>query len=222
MDVTAALKDIDAVLKIAPDQSKGEAVIIQAANRYHACIARYAPPQSTWIVQANRYISMRVYATNNDPGQDDALYGVLRALRDDVANGGLRRFEELIHANVYGDLLAQGEGLHRDGYSRAAAVVAGAALEEHIRKLAVKHGTGSEYTSGTKAGAAKTASLMNSELKAAGVYGEPQRAIVEGWQKVRNEAAHGEAGFDGADRTLVANVQPMIDGIRAFIAQYPA
>ena len=64
--------------------------------------------------------------------------------------------------------------------------------------------------------------MINNELRGAGVYADVQRTIVEGWQKVRNVAAHGLPGFDGANTSHVGNVTPMIDGIRVFIAQYPA
>jgi hypothetical protein len=105
------------------------------------------------------------------------------------------------------------EGLRADGYARAAATLAGAALEEHLRKLANKNAID---TSGKKA------AEINSELKKAHTYGEPMRATIEGYQKVRNAAAHGQPGFDGADTSLVGSVEPMIVGVREFIARFPA
>ena len=92
--------------------------------------------------------------------KDQALYGVLAALKEDIAAGKLAVFEELVHANVYGDLLAQGDGLHRDGYHRAAVVVVGAALEEHVRLLAVKNAVPIAHPDGTP----KKATALNSEL----------------------------------------------------------
>jgi hypothetical protein len=221
MDIAAALADIDAVLKEPPEiATGGVAAVIELTNRYHGCIRRYAPPGSTWREQGDRYIAYHAKSGLN-PGHDSpqaALLGVLTSLRREIANGGLAQFEELVHGDVYADLIAQGEGLHRDGYSRAGAVVAGAALEEHIKKLAGKYNTGTVLQSGSP----KKASMMNGELKAAGAYGEPQRVIIESWQKLRNEAAHGEPGFDGTDTNLVASVGPMVSGIRGFVAQYPA
>lgn len=221
MDKDAALADIDATLNRPPfSDHGGSGAVIAHSNDMHACIRRYAPPGSTFREQADRYVQYHAKSGLN-PGEvssADALRGVLTALRVAVAEDKLRQFEELVHANVYSDLLAQGEGLHREKYSRAATVIVGGALEEHIRLLAIKHGTGAALSDGTP----KKASVMNAELKKASVYSETQRAIVEGWQKLRNDAAHGKPGFDGSDTSQVASVKPMIEGIRAFIAQYPA
>jgi hypothetical protein len=142
----------------------------------------------------------------------------LEALRDDVRHGVLATFEELVHADVYADLIAQGEGLLRDAYARAATVLAGAALEDHIELLAKKHGTGTTNADGSPTKAV----VMNAELKKAGLYTEAQRATVEGWQKLRNDAAHGNPGFDGDNTSLVPNIGPMIQGVRAFVAAFPA
>jgi hypothetical protein len=152
------------------------------------------------------------------PEPEPALMGILGALERDLSKGLLATFEELVHASVYSDLLEQATGLQRDGYSRAATVVAGAALEEHIKKLAVKHSI--DLVTPNKDH--KRASILNSELKKAGLYSEAQRAVVEGWQKVRNDAAHGNPGFEGADKGHVQSVSPMITSIRGFIVQYPA
>lgn len=88
MDLKAALADIDAVLKLQPPADVGERLIIAAANRYDACIARYAPASSVWRRQADRYIALKSYGTTGDPGQDEALYGVLTALREDSQTTG--------------------------------------------------------------------------------------------------------------------------------------
>jgi hypothetical protein len=195
-----------------PDDAGKQA---RAAAAYNACISRYAPPGSSYRGQADGHMKLKF---GSYPYPDDVLRGVLEALREDVRHGTLSTFEELVHADVYADLIAQAEGLLRDGYARAATVVAGAALEEHIKLLATKHGTGTTNPDGSH----KKASVMNAELRKAGLYTEAQRATIEGWQKLRNDAAHGNPGFDHADTTLVPNISPMIQGARAFIATFPA
>jgi hypothetical protein len=215
MDIAAALKDIDAALNDPSAIAPGKTADVELSTRYHACIRRNAPPGSTWREQADRFIQDN---TRGRVDQTDALWAVLTALRSDVASGKLALFEELVHAEVYADLLAQADGLRHSGFHRAATVVAGAALEEHVKKLATKHGTGTTRPDGTP----KKASTMNSELKAAGVYNEAQRATVEGWQKLRNGAAHGDPGFEPPDSSLVPNIEPMITGVRGFVAAFPA
>lgn len=212
MDVKAALADIDQVL----DWARHAQSDAGRLARCLACVARYAPQGSSYRIDADKYGMLY-------PGPpvfpEAQVQAVLAALREDVSSGRLLQFEERVHADVYGDLLTQAEGLHSDGgFHRAATVLAGAALEEHIRLLALKHNTGTTMPDGSP----KKASVMNADLKKAGIYTETQRAIVEGWQKLRNDAAHGKPGFEPPNIQHAASVAPMITGIRGFILQYPA
>ena len=56
--------------------------------------------------------------------------GILRAAREDYANGYLFDIKQLIAAEVFDDLLEQAEHLLDAGYQEAAAVLAGAVLED--------------------------------------------------------------------------------------------
>jgi hypothetical protein len=215
MDKARALADLDETIRLVSDETvKGS----EAMTLMLTCVARHSPRGSIYQTEA---------AAARESGswvQELVLLGVVQALRRDLSNDKLATFEELLHADVYSDLLNQGQGLQTDGYSRAAMVVAGAALEEHIRKLCVKNGIALEIPHSrdpTKL-EPKKASVLNAELKKAGVYQEAKRAVVEGWQKLRNAAAHGEPGFDGPDRSHESSIKPVIDGIRAFIVHYPA
>lgn len=61
---------------------------------------------------------------------------------------------------------------------------------------------------------------MNDELYSHHqAYSSAHHALVLGWLLIRNEAAHGKPEF--AKRTSV-EIQHMIDGIREFLAKYPA
>jgi hypothetical protein len=217
VDAKLAVADIERVLGSfdpngSPDDSVKQA---RAAAAYNACISRYAPPGSSYRNQADGHMRLKF---GSYPYPDELLRGVLEALREDVRHGTLSTFEELVHADVYADLISQAEGLLRDRYARAATVLAGAALEEHIKLLAIKHGTGTATLDGSH----KMASVMNAELRKAGLYTEAQRATIEGWQKLRNDAAHGNPGFDGANTGLVSNIPAMIQGVRGFIAAFSA
>ena len=220
MDIAGALVDIESVMKKPSGiDTGGSSAVIAAAARFYACVCRYCPPGTPYRKQADRFVELPARRGNSgNPFPDQALYGLLAALKEDVASGKLTTFEELVHAEVYSDLLAQADTLQREGYHRAATVVSGAALEEHLKKLATKHGTGPMQSSGSP----KKASTMNNELKGAGAYNEAQRATVEGWQKLRNDAAHGDPGFEPPDNRLVRNITPMIIGVRGFIAALPA
>lgn len=197
-------------------------VVAEQVTRYKACIHRYAPPNSPYRQEAERHQTMSIARGGphmpGGAGPNDLLRGVLRALRADVEGGKLASFEEMVRADIYADLIAQGEVLLEGEHSRAATVLVGAALEDHMRKLAVKH----QLQLNGASGKPKKASELNAELRKAGAYAEVQRASIEAWQKLRNEAAHGLPGFEGADRTKVALVAPMLGGVRTFISQYPA
>ena len=68
-------------------------------------------------------------------------WGILAALRTDYASGYMQTVEELIRADLFQDFLGMAEELVSKGYKDAAAVIAGGAPQEHLRKLPV--GTGS-------------------------------------------------------------------------------
>jgi hypothetical protein len=63
------------------------------------------------------------------------LVGILRALRAAYAGGYLKTLEDLVAADLFTDFLEAAEHLLDSGYKDAAAVIAGAVLEEHLRKL---------------------------------------------------------------------------------------
>jgi hypothetical protein len=70
------------------------------------------------------------------------------------------------------------------------------------------------------------ASQLNTDLRLkAKLYDKAEGKLVEAWQGLRNEAAHGKPGFgdDAAkDTRHVADILPTITQIRAFIVKYPA
>ena len=67
------------------------------------------------------------------------LFGTLKSLREDYANDFLSGFNEMVDADIFTDVLEQAEYLLSQDYFRASAVVAGVALESHLRKLAEKN-----------------------------------------------------------------------------------
>lgn len=99
------------------------------------------------------------------------------------------------------------------GYKGAAAVIAGTALEVHVRALCARSGVDTELPSG----APMKADAMNTELRKAGTYNEAQRKLVSAWMGLRNSAAHGD--YEDYDRQ---QVRLLIDGVQAFIIGYPA
>lgn len=63
---------------------------------------------------------------------------------------------------------------------------------------------------------AKKLAAFNNDLKAAEVYGEPTRAQVEAWLKLRNEVAHGRG-----EAVSVERIENTIAGVWVFLQDHP-
>lgn len=207
-----ALADIDRILAHKSDTSGGVAVE-EHVTLLRACLTRWAPPGSAYTRAApeSDLTNMRVSKLLREHKH---VLGSLKALRHDVEADALTSYAELVHASIFADLLEDADYLLGEGYLLAAAVITGATLEEHIRKLAAKHSVGTS-TSGRPA---KTANL-NDQLTRDHVYSRADHDLVSGWIRIRNEAAHKEAAFDARTKP---ELRGMIEGTRSFIARYPA
>ena len=141
------------------------------------------------------------------------LIGTLISLRDDYANDFLSGFNEMVDAELFSDILEQAESLLSQGYFRASAVVAGVALESHLRKLAEKN----SIPITTDDGKYIKADSLNGALLKNNIIDKTMHKSVTGWLGLRNDAAHPDSKEinDGL-------IEPMIAGIRVFIQQYPA
>lgn len=144
--------------------------------------------------------------TNNapDPQTDnrDAGLGVLRAIREDVANGYLTDLRSLIAAEVFTDFLEMADHLLGAGYHHAAASLAGAVLEDSLRRELASRG----------AKATGNLESMNQIALDQNIYGPLVFKQVKVWIDIRNSADHGEWERVEADR-----VQSMIRDLPGFL-----
>jgi hypothetical protein len=145
------------------------------------------------------------------------LVGIAQALRVDLAAGYLLTLSELIHASTFGDFLEMAQHLAESGYKDAAAVVAGATLEAHLRALCEKFGVDTERAATDGARVPKKANLLNAELAKGGAYTKLDQKSVTAWCDLRNHAAHGEY-----NRYSSEQVELMLAGIRDFIRRVTA
>jgi hypothetical protein len=178
--------------------------------RLRAGIERLAPNPSTYIEEMKATADDRESSTTL---KLSVYRGILSALRADITEGWLERVAELLHADTFADFIGQSMELHGKGYDNAAAVVAGSALEAHIRLLCQKHGISTASPSGQHT----SADRMNAELVKASAYNALQQKAVASWQAIRNAAAHGE--YDKYTKEQVVN---MINSVRDFMLRYPA
>jgi hypothetical protein len=146
-----------------------------------------------------------------------AVESVLEAVREAVVAGHLDTASGLIHAAVFADFLEMAQHLLDEGYKDAAAVIAGSALEVHLRQLCVNASIETAITNNNSGDIVpKKADRVNADLYGAKVYSVLDQKSVTAWLDLRNKAAHGEY-----DKYAGQQVGIMISGIRDFITRVP-
>lgn len=185
----------------------GDTYTSELITRLAATIDRLSPPGSQYRVSADT--ALREYGVGN-AYNIPILAGALKALRADYAAGYLQRVEDIVHADVFSDFLDMAEHLLAQGYKDPAAVLIGGVLEEHLRKLCLRHAV-----SITNGGRSKTADGMNADLANAGVYNKLDQKNVTAWLDLRNKAAHAKYGEYSKEQ-----VQVFLQGVRDFAARH--
>ncbi len=175
-----------------------------------ASIGRVAGPSSQYMKQFEAIIDDKGYGWIGN--RLIAISGVVEALRIDVEAGYLRPISELLHGEVFSDLIEMASYLLDEGYKDPAAIVTGAALETQLRRLAESNAIEVEV-----GGRSKKADLLNSELTKAEVYTKLDQKNVTAWLDLRNRAAHGH--FSEYSREQVVS---LLAGVRDFMVRHPA
>lgn len=175
------------------------------------CLRDLAGPQHEYTQAFDNFASGE-FVNNIQAGRF-----LLEALSEDIHNGYFNGFREMVHADMFSDFLDMGQHLlENGGYKDAAAVMAGGVLEEHMRKLCQKNGIPIEVEKRGEM-APKTAEVMNHDLAREGVYSKTDQKAVLLWLGIRNDAVHANYEKYAADQ-----VELMIQGLRQFVARYPA
>ena len=142
----------------------------------------------------------------------ERFVGVFRGAYNQVRDNRLASLIDIVRLESEDELLDQAMSLARADYLVAATVIAGGALETHLRYYVDKHGlsfTGDGSISKYN-GAVGQARKANPSL-----YSVTDGKLVESWGGLRNDAAHTPKEFN---RTK-DEVKLMIDGVRQFIAR---
>lgn len=140
------------------------------------------------------------------------MVGVVEALCSDLEAGYLDSLSALLHGEVFADLLDMATHLLEEGYKDPAAIVTGAAIETHLRRLAESRGMSTEIE-----GRPKKTDLLNAELTKEAVYSRLDQKNITAWLDLRNRAAHGN--FDEYSKEQVVI---LLASVRNFIARNPA
>ena len=184
--------------------------VVRFNTRARAAIHRITGDLSPYASQCDEIVHTSPASEGWKMGR---LGGVVVSLRADLAAGYLESLSELIRGDLFADFLEMADHLAAQSYKDAAAVVAGSALEAHLRSLAQKAGVAVQSADGR----AKKADTVNAELVKAGAYAKLDQKAVLAWLDLRNNAAHGDY-----DEYTLEQVNLLIAGVRDFIRRLPA
>ena len=142
----------------------------------------------------------------------EKLLGIFAAADTLIRENRISSLIDGIWIEAESNLLDQATVLVEADYRAAAAVIAGGALETHLRHYVGNHcvATNGEGSISKYNGAVGQARKANP-----GLYSTNDGKLVEGWGGLRNEAAHAPGAFAQTKE----EIKRMIDGIREFIAQ---
>ncbi len=132
--------------------------------------------------------------------------GVLEAAYADFRDGFLSELKLLLRADLLDDFLSQAEALLEQGFHIAAASLAGAVLEDTLRKMCDKRSI--SYGAKTKIDA------LNSELAKADAYDKLIQKELTAKADLRNNADHGHF-----DKVRAQDVADMVRWIRRFVTE---
>ncbi len=146
-------------------------------------------------------------------GTLEQMLGVFQAATKQLREGRLSSLIDGIRTDAEGDLLDQAAELSQANHLAAAAVIAGGALESHLKHLVSKNnlavtGDGSISKYNDAISKARKDGIVE-------VYSATDTKHVTAWGGIRNDAAHDPKSFS---RTQ-AEIRLMIDGIRHFITR---
>lgn len=229
-----ALKQLDEVIAeytaLVERQRAGTAPDRRPTSALHRARTDVPDPPSTadWVRSSNRSLAavqgLAPGSTYDKDGQRQGdqvfeqtrahrLIGIVQALRVDVAAGYIDKMSARIRGELFSDFLEMAQHLLDQGYKDPAAVVAGSALEEHLRQMCLRAGIDLLAAPAQP----KKADVLNADLAKAGTCSKLEQKDVTAWLGLRNSAAHGKYSDYDAGR-----VGLMIAGIREFISRHPA
>jgi hypothetical protein len=160
----------------------------------------------SYLIQFESATEPVVTNEQSDPHVDqrEAGVGVLRAIREDVANGCLTGLRRLVAAEVFTDFLEMAEHLLEHGYHHPAASLGGAVLEDGLRRELAARGVR----------ATGNLESMNQIALDQQVYGPLVFKQVKVWIDIRNDADHGKW-----DRIEAERVASMLRDLPSFLAR---
>jgi hypothetical protein len=159
---------------------------------------------------SSHYRAIKSLAESEQTARNSYYYadcvGVLEAAHRDFQDGLLSEIRLLVRADLIDDFLSQAEALLEQGFHIPAASLAGAVLEDSLRKLCDKHSI--RYGPKTKI------DTLNSDLARAEAYDKLTQKEITAKADLRNNADHGHF-----DKVRADDVPDMVRWIRRFVTE---
>jgi hypothetical protein len=155
-------------------------------------------------IYTTEFIARVTYESSPYPGIE-----ILRRVHADIENGYLRKTANIISAEVFGDFLEMAQHLLDEGYKNPAASLAGAVLEDGLRRVARNN-----YITVTDSDGLAS---LRQKCAAKKVFNKIVCDQITAWTTLRNSAAHGK--FDDYTAQQVGS---MLSDVRSFLATHLA
>lgn len=168
-------------------------------------IRRACGEKSDHYLQLKRMAETQGSDTNSYYLKD--CLGILEAAQKDFEAGFMFDLRSLVAAELLGDFIDQADFLLQSGYFHPAASLAGAVLEDVLRKLCAKH----NITVPDKT----VIDRLNTDLAKADIYDKLVQKRITALADIRNNADHGHF-----DKFKSDDVEDMIKWVRRFSADY--
>lgn len=133
------------------------------------------------------------------------MLGILSTLRSDIDNGFISSIQNQAAGEIYGNFTSLAKSLVHEGHKDPAAVLACGALEDSMKKFAMKNGL-NVYEQ-------ELSGVVNA-LKAAGLLKGAQSGVVQSFVKLRNKIFHAQF-----DKVELPEIMSLISFVETFILQ---
>ena len=156
---------------------------------------------------SDHYLQLRELGGEREYTGYGACVGIVEAAQHDFSEGLLFDMKALIAAELLGDFIEQAESLLANNYHIPAASLAGAVLEDTLRKLWIKNNW--EVPQKTNINS------LNSELAKKGVYSSLIQKQIIAYATLRNNADHGHY-----EEVKKEDADDLIKWVRRFAADH--
>lgn len=177
--------------------------MIKSIQIVKAICSEHSPHYQELNGELSKYNKAKIF-------DSDKWLGILQAVYDNLQYGMLSNVQELVAAEIFTDLSEMAEYLIMQGYQVPAVSIAGAILEDALRKVCVKNSITWD--------GASSISKLNLILYQNNVYDKAQFGQVDAWGKLRNKVDHHD--FIDMNEIDVNDANRLVSGVRDFISRY--